>query len=440
MAYSKVLAAWVTASCLNVQGARVSRRKGTDTSGKFIAGVPVLNYHEAYGGDSSASLAENAKEHWVVVVKSGTCDAQIEKMCKVSNGCERMGHPSAGGMPFFEVYGSESDLAKALDAAKGAAEFVEPDGTVALYPDVEEVQAASASWGLDRVGAPQRGSEGAGVHVYILDTGIRASHQDFTGRVVPTLDLTNNNVEECNGVPTCADDKQGHGTHCAGTAAGATYGVAPQATLHSVKVLSDSGSGSWSWSYDSLDWLATKGARPAVASMSLGGQGTQSAMRVAVETAVNAGVTVVVAGGNSNGDSCGFSPAFVPAAITVGSTTSRDARSSFSNYGSCTEIWAPGSDITSASHRSDTGSATFSGTSMACPHVSGGVALVLESNPGALSPGVLSSLLANAEKGAITDLKAGDVNELLWVGGGPAPEPAPTPAPEPCRRRLFCLR
>jgi serine protease len=439
MAYSKVLAAWVAASCLNVQGARVSRRKGTDTSGKFIAGVPVLNYHEAYGGVPGASLAEDVKEHWVVVVKSGTSDAEIEKMCKVSN-CERVGHPSKGGVPFFEVYGSEGELANALNAANGAAEFVEPDGTVFLWPEDEE-QASSASWGLDRVGVDTRASQGAGVNVYILDTGVRASHQDFGGRVVPTLDLTSNSLVECNGDTSCADDKQGHGTHCAGTAAGTSYGVASQATIGSIKVLSDSGSGSFSWSYDSLDWLATKGGRPAVASMSLGGRGTSGAMRVAVDTAVNGGVTVVVAGGNSNSDACGFSPAFVPSAITVGSTDSRDSRSSFSNYGTCTEIWAPGSAITSAAHTSDTGSATFSGTSMACPHVSGGAALVLESNPGANSPAVLSELLANAEKGAISDLKAGDVNELLWVGSGPAPAPAPTPAAPtsaPCRRRWFC--
>merc|ERR1711878_104233 len=115
--------------------------------------------------------------------------------------------------------------------------------------------------------------------------------------------------------------------------------------------------------------------------MSLGGSGTQQAMADAVDAAVNAGVTVVVAGGNSNSDACRFSPAFVPSAITVGSTTSTDARSSFSNYGSCTNIWAPGSSIKSASHTSDTGSATLSGTSMACPHVSGGAAIVLSGNP-----------------------------------------------------------
>merc|ERR1712228_340293 len=143
----------------------------------------------------------------------------------------------------------------------------------------------------------------------------------------------------------------GHGTHCAGTASGVSYGVAPGAAVRSVKVLSDQGSGSWSWSYYALDWLASNPTRPAIASMSLGGSGTQQAMRDAVNAAVNSGVVVVVAGGNSNSDACRFSPAFVPAAITVGSTDSRDRRSSFSNYGSCTGMWAPGSGVTSAGHR-----------------------------------------------------------------------------------------
>merc|ERR1719322_1143242 len=287
------------------------------------------------------------------------------------------------------------------------------------------------TWGLTRVGADERDYTGIGSTVFVLDTGVRVSHQEFGGRAVPSLDMTIGDPVECNGDRNCAADNQGHGTHCAGTVGGETFGVAPGAAVRSIKVLSDQGSGQWSWSYYALDWLAVHPTRPAVASMSLGGSGNQQAMVDAVDAAVNGGVTVVVAGGNENTDACTKSPAFVPSAITVGSTTSSDARSSFSNYGSCTDIWAPGSSILSASHRSDTGTATLSGTSMACPHVSGGAALLLEQNPGLSSSGVISQLGANAIKSRISGLKSGDTNHLLYVGGGGSPSPPSPPSPSP---------
>merc|ERR1719351_8045 len=273
-----------------------------------------------------------------------------------------------------------------------------------VIPDVRD-DSEHDMWGLERIGAQLRGNEGDGVTVFILDTGVRTTHEDFGGRGIPTLDMTSGSPVECQGSTSCAADRQGHGTHCAGSATGTTYGVASGATVRSIKVLSDQGSGSWSWSYGALDWLARSSIRPAIGSMSLGGSGTQQAMKDAVDAATNAGVTIVVAGGNSNSDACNFSPAFVPSAITVGSTTSRDARSSFSNYGSCTNIWAPGSDVKSAAHTSDTGSATFSGTSMACPHVSGGAALVLGVNPSLTSSDVLQELLDTAYLNVIKDLK-----------------------------------
>merc|ERR1711920_529371 len=148
---------------------------------------------------------------------------------------------------------------------------------------------------------------------------------------------------------------------------GTQYGVAPSAQTRSVKVLSDQGSGAWEWSYQALDWLATSSVRPAIASMSLGGNGVVAGMGDAVDAAVGAGVVVVVAAGNSNSNACNFSPAYVPNAVTVGSTTSSDARSSFSNYGTCVDIWGPGSDVVSLSHTSDTGTRSLSGTSMLAP-------------------------------------------------------------------------
>merc|ERR1719225_400707 len=385
----------------------------------------------AYEGESSlgASEGELAGE-WVVVVKAGTTDAQMQRLCKTApNGCNLVGHPQ-GGVPFLEMRGTESDLESLVKSADGVIEFIEPDGTVHMIPEIES-NVEAATWGLNRIGADSRVRTGAGSTIFVLDTGVRSSHTDFGGRAASALDMSSGSLRECRGDANCAGDAQGHGTHCAGTAGGASYGVAPGAAVRSVKVLSDQGSGQFSWSYDALDWLAAgngRSTRPAVASMSLGGPGTQNAMRTAVDSAVNSGVVVVVAGGNSNTNACNFSPAFVPSAITVGSTTSTDRRSSFSNYGRCTNIWAPGSDVKSASHRSDTGTATLSGTSMACPHVSGGAALVLQASPSKSSSAVLSELLDRAVRNAISDLRSGDTNALLYVGEGGSPTP-PSPTP-----------
>merc|ERR1719511_486795 len=320
-----------------------------------------------------------------------------------------MGHPQRGGVPFLEMRATESDLERLVHSAKGLVKFIEPDQTVYMIPEIESTNVEARTWGLNRIGADLRDSTGVGATVFVLDTGVRSSHNEFGGHAASALDMSSGSLRECNGDVNCAADGQGHGTHCAGTAAGETFGVAPGSAVRSVKVLSDQGSGSWSWSYEALDWLATgtaKDVRPAVASMSLGGPGSQQAMREAVDAAVNSGVVVVVAGGNSNTDACNFSPAFVPSAITVGSTTSQDKRSSFSNYGSCTDIWAPGSNVESAAHTSDSGSATLSGTSMACPHVSGGAAIVLSENPSKSPATVLQDLLDKAAMDVLSDLKA----------------------------------
>jgi len=358
---------------------------------------------------------------WMVVFKQGTADADIKKFCQ--GGCDLEGHPDARGVAFAKVHGL-AQLQDLVEALPEKIELVEPDEID--YALGESVEMNSASWGLDAVGTRQRSGAGRGVHVYVQDTGIRGSHRDFGGRVVPTIDLTSGRLVECSSSSSsCAGDRQGHGTHCAGTAGGQTYGVASEATLHAVKTLSDRGSGARSWQMAAIDWVTVNGAMPAVISMSLGGSGADPAYTTSIGAATAAGVVVVVAAGNSNSDSCNFSPAFAADAITVGATTSSNSRASYSNYGKCNDIMAPGSAITSASSSSDTGSRSLSGTSMACPHVSGAAAILLEQKPSLGRAGVMASLEANALTGNIRGLKNGDPDLFLWLGAPQAPTPAP---------------
>jgi len=403
--------AFVAAALLSVtQGARVAKRRV-----ESMAGVPVHKYR----GDA---------EEWLVLFKPGTSDSQIQSFC--GDSCRFQGHPSKRGVPFAEVHGKQQ-VEKMVAKHRDQIAMLEPDGEDVMIPEIEEVEPAAASWGLDRVGVSGRPTTGLGVHVYVQDTGVRGSHQDFEGRVVPTIDLTSGTLQEC-ADDSCAGDRQGHGTHCAGTAAGRTYGVASGATVHAVKTLSDQGSGARSWQMSAIDWVTTEGERPAVISMSLGGSGADPSYTVSIGAATEAGVTVVVAAGNSNSDSCNFSPAFTETAITVGATTSTDTRASYSNFGSCNNIMAPGSAIVSADAGGNTGSRSLSGTSMACPHVSGAAALILEADPSKTSAEVLEELLDSAVWDALTGLKTGDTNALLYVAeGGGGGRPAPTPAPPP---------
>merc|ERR1719330_788868 len=299
---------------------------------------------------------------------------------------------------------------------------VENDG-VFMDDEISESEVTAAPWGVTRVGAGAPGRTGAGVNIYVLDSGVRVSHQDFGGRAIPTLSAETLPPVECNGDSSCAVDDRGHGSHCAGSAGGTTFGVASSATIRAM----DRGS-SFADAFGAMDWVAMKAIAPAVLTMSFGSGGQSAGSEEAVDAVVAQGVTVTVAAGNNNGDACDFTFAYVPSAISVGSTTSTDERSSFSNYGPCITIFAPGGSIVSASYTSDTGSRTLSGTSMAAPHVAGGAAVILALEP-SLSPAkVKERLLEMAEVNVLTDVN-GSPNLLLNVRE-PYTGP-PTPAPPP---------
>jgi subtilisin family serine protease len=254
---------------------------------------------------------------------------------------------------------------------------------------------------------------GRGVNVYVIDSGIRRTHREFQGRAVAAFDAMGDGQN--------ANDCQGHGTHVAGTIGGATYGVARDARLYSVRVLGCDNRGTWSGIIAGVDWVTANHVKPAVANMSLGGDVTL-ALDQAVKNSIAAGVTYVVAAMNENRDACNVSPARAENTITVGATTDSDGRASFSNYGACVNIFAPGFGITAAGFTSDDATAVKSGTSMAAPHVAGVAALYLEANPNATPAEVSRAILGAATADQLSDVGPGSPNLMLFsqLGGGSA--------------------
>ncbi|XP_038072594.1 aqualysin-1-like [Patiria miniata] len=278
---------------------------------------------------------------------------------------------------------------------------------------------ATTPWGLDRIdqfNLPLDGSfstsasynEGAGVEIWVVDSGIRPTHNDFGNRASVEFDAYGGDGIDCHG----------HGTHCAGTTGGSYYGVAKRATIKGVKVLGSppcSKSGTGDAMIAGLDYVAANAKRPALISMSVGFAGTWDYFDTVVRNVISGGIPVIVAAGNDNIDACTVSPSRISEAVTVGATDNTDSRAWYSNWGNCIDIFAPGSDIPSTYYTSDNAVYTMSGTSMACPHVSGMVALYLAENPNLTGAQVMNKLVNSATWGKLSNIGAGSPNLLAYI-------------------------
>jgi subtilisin family serine protease len=296
-------------------------------------------------------------------------------------------------------------------AADPAVAVVEQNQTVRLTDTTQ----SSAPWGLDRVdqtSLPLSGTytypdtAGSGVTAYVIDTGVRITHSQISGRASYGYDAVDGD--------STAQDGNGHGTHVATTIAGSTYGVAKKAKIVAVRVLDNAGSGTTAGVIAGIDWVTNNHSGPSVANMSLGG-GASTSLDTAVSNSIASGVTYAIAAGNSSANASSYSPARVAAAITVGATTSTDAKASYSNYGSVLDLFAPGSSITAGWNTSDTATNTISGTSMATPHVAGAAAVYLAGHTSATPAQVATALVNGATTGKVTSPGTGSPNRLLKI-------------------------
>jgi subtilisin family serine protease len=368
----------------------------------------------------AASVNQIVPNRYIVVLKNNVASASSE--------AHRVVSADRGKLLFVYEHalkGFAAELSPAAVAAlrsNPAVDYVEPDRVVHL----DATQTPTTNWGLDRIdqrNLPLNNSytynrTGAGVRIYGIDTGIRYTHQEFGGRASAGFDA----ITSGGGAVDC----NGHGTHTATTFAGAKWGVAKGATVIGVRVLDCGGSGTFAQVIAGINFVTSDHQAhpnaPAVANMSLGG-GPDAATDQAVTNSINSGVTYSISAGNSTANACNQTPARVPAAITVMATSKNDRIASFSNFGNCADIFAPGVAITAGWNGSDTDSNTISGTSMAAPHVTGVAALYLEANPTATPAQVSTALVSNATSGIIKNVSGGATlpgtgtpNKNLYMG------------------------
>lgn len=355
-----------------------------------------------YGADAETAIAGR----YIIVFKPGSAGNDVNNAADRARGL--------GGTIHYSYNAALTGFTASLPerALKGLVhnpnvEYIEVDQVVTI-----DATQSPATWGIDRIdqrALPLSNSytynfTGAGVTAYIIDTGILFSHNEFGGRAKSGYDFVSNDSD--------ASDCNGHGTHVAGTVGGSTYGVAKGVNLVAVRVLDCSGSGTTSGVIAGIDWVTANHAAKAVANMSLGG-GASTSLDTAVKNSIAAGVVYAIAAGNNNRDACKFSPARVPEAITVGATTSTDSRASYSNYGTCLDLFAPGSSITSAWYTSNTATNTISGTSMATPHVAGVAALYLEGHSGTAQQ-VRDAIVTASTPNVVINAGRGSPNRLLY--------------------------
>jgi subtilisin family serine protease len=383
--------------------------------------VPLLALAAACSADqpnpvAPAAPAAAGSGRYIVVMKSGAfAGSRAAVRASISRAAGE-----EGVQPDFVYSTAVQGFAARLSDQQLAA--LRADPRVAYVEADQPVHAfttqTGATWGIDRI--DQRDlplsttytytADGTGVNAYIIDTGLRFSHSQFGGRAASGFDAVDGGS---------ADDCNGHGTHVAGTVGGSTYGVAKNVHLVAVRVLDCGGSGTTAGVIAGVDWVTANHVSPAVANMSLGG-GASTTLDNAVANAIASGVTFAIAAGNGNFlgigvNACNVSPARVASALTVGATDKTDKRASFSNYGTCVDLFAPGVSITSSWYSNDTATNTISGTSMSSPHVAGVAALYLQGNPSATPATVASALIANATTGKVTSPGTGSPNRLLFT-------------------------